>query len=240
MKNLSINLAKKRGQAGLVEFVFRDRDHGVVKALLNRGRSMGRDVVELEKQQRATDPHTFVAIKKALRLREVESVAGGDIKHVTTRVKMRIPRRGQRRFEQSGFTESGCPAVTAEGFSVKIENFRSFEEVKHCEKLLGEFAQQRVVFGEYLTFGFREAFLPGHFINWLCIRRNNSQALPDAFKFRMKVGQSLFRIGNLILQNQNSLLKEIDRFLSLLGNHTEILLDFPNLSSRIPTPATHP
>jgi hypothetical protein len=76
-RKLNRRASKYFSEAGLVEPLFGDGDHGVVEAIVCRQRGYS---VCTQKKQGCTNPRAFVSIQKSLCLRQVKSVGGCNVK----------------------------------------------------------------------------------------------------------------------------------------------------------------
>ena len=118
--------AKERSEAGLVEFVTGDGDHGVVEGVGGGHGSV--DSSQFQAKQRGAYASTFVAVDERLRFRDMKSVGGSDTENIDASVVIIILRLGNRAFEAGLVANTIAPPVLAERPAMQREHHRKGKE----------------------------------------------------------------------------------------------------------------
>src|SRR5260221_6122372 len=147
MPLLREELAKPRGEPGLVEPLFGDGDHGVVKRRLIRTRL---NAVQAQERVRCGDRCSLVSVEERLVLRNVKCVRGGDVEHIAATIPIRVLRGGERRLNESFISHAAQPSEAPDRFSVQFREHLAADKLPFHGGLFSELAKEPFVFREDL------------------------------------------------------------------------------------------
>lgn len=221
MIELKEKFSEKRRKPGLVEFMFRNGDHGIVDLILYPDIRCASISLHRKKGQRRRDPDPFVSVKIGLGFSQVVSIGGGNIEVIAISVKQSILCRSQGGFDHSGISDPGMSSVVAQRHRVQLMHL--FQSKKH-RNLLGEALKKVSIFGVNLL----SSFLEGKSLS--LDGRNRRQ--PD-----FKVLKLSLHSGKFSFQLLKSIQKYLDWLFVVSCNHTYMLPESDSSSSRILNPA---
>jgi hypothetical protein len=119
---LSENLPEQFRHSGLVQFVFRDPDHGVVELVLNLVIGDTLVAVDRKKGECRHDSHPLVSVDISLGFRQVEGIGRRHVEEITPAIQECVLSGSDGRLDQSGITNARGSTVILQAHRMQQVN----------------------------------------------------------------------------------------------------------------------
>lgn len=136
MSTLMEDFPKQSREAGLVQLMRRDGDHGVVESFLCAETRIGSQPLHCKKGQSRHDSNSLVSIQICLCFGKMKRIRGRHFENISVSVKERILGRSECRLDQARIPDSRASPVIFQ--SHRVQRVYLFQREKHGALLLGE------------------------------------------------------------------------------------------------------